>query len=50
MNDEEYADWCAANGAALREGLRDVSARWLAFADTELAFYQDLRNAVDRLG
>ena len=50
LSDEEYPDWHAANGAGFREGLGELSRTWLGFADTEQAFYLDLRRAAARLG
>ena len=47
--DERYDDWYAANGAAFRDGLAELSRTWMGFADTELAFFQDLRRAAARL-
>jgi hypothetical protein len=49
MPEEEYAGWYAANEQPLRDGLAELSRKWLAFADTEQAFYVDLRRVVERL-
>jgi hypothetical protein len=49
MIDEEYGDWVAAHGSVLREGLCELSQRFLSFAQTEQAFFQDLRKAAKRL-
>jgi len=49
MKDEEYDDWSASNGKALRDGLGELSRKWLAFADTEEAFFKDLRKAAGRI-
>jgi hypothetical protein len=49
LPEEEYTDWYATHGAAFRAGLAELSRTWLAFADTEQAFYRDLRRAAARL-
>lgn len=49
MEDASYQDWFAKGGAALQQGLDEVSQRFLAFADFEQAFYRDLRKVASGL-
>lgn len=49
MPEEDYAAWYAENSRMLRDGLADLSRKWLAFADTEQALFGDLLRAAGRL-
>ena len=49
LNEEEFDDWFADSGTELQQGLDELSHTFMAFADTEQAFFADRASAVKRL-
>jgi hypothetical protein len=49
MDNAQYDDWFAREGKELQEGLNELSARFLAKADFEERFFNDLLKTVSQL-